>query len=118
MDNGRFSYQFLRSNACDPVYNVEHMPFNYFSSSFQVCNWCRENHNRAYCLYYSYLPSQPHYNPSWSSYMDQTWSYQQVEAKRDQKQLLVIKMKQFMSEVAAQTKVLVALTKDLRNNLL
>ena len=103
MDNDRFSYQFLRANACDPVYNVEHIPFNYFPSSFQICNWCGENHNGAYCPYYSYSPPQPHYNPSWSSCVDHAWSYQQEEAKRIEEQLLEIKMKQF---IQAQIKVM------------
>lgn len=76
MDNDEFSNKFLRYNACDPVYNVEHMQFNYFSSYFQVCNWCGENHNGANCPYYSYSPLSPHYNPSWSSCMDHTRSYQ------------------------------------------
>ena len=93
MDNDRFSYQFLRSNACNPVYNVEHMPVNYLPSSFQVCNWCGENYNGAYCPYYSYSPPQPHYNPSWSSCVDHAWSYQQEEAKRIEEQSLEIKMK-------------------------
>ena len=64
MDNDRFSYQFLRSNACDPVYNVEYMEFNYFPSYFHVYNWCGENHIRAYCPYNSYSLSSPDYNQS------------------------------------------------------
>ena len=77
MNNDEFSYQILRSNTCDNVYNVEYMQFNYFSSYFQVCNWCGKNHDGAICPYYSYSPLSPHYNPSWSSCSDHTWSYQQ-----------------------------------------
>ena len=76
MDNDRLSYQFLRSNACDPVYNVEHMEFNYFLSYFQVRNWCGENHNEPNCPYYSYSPPLPCYNLSWSRCMNHPWSYQ------------------------------------------
>ena len=103
MNNDGFSYQFLRSNACNPVYNIEYMPFNYLPSSFQVCNWCGEDHNGAYYSYYSYLPPQPHYNPFWSSCVDHALSYQQEEAKRIEEQLLDIKMKQF---IQAQIKVM------------